>query len=70
MLAVPEVWIYRQGQLNLYVLTESGYSDRPTSLSFPTVDVKALLPQYIERAWSAGSSVALREFEQYLQTSS
>lgn len=69
MLAVPEVWIYCQGQLNLYVLTDSGYDDRSTSLTFPTVDVKALLPQYVERAWAAGSSVALREFEQYLQTS-
>ncbi|MBW4461891.1 MAG: Uma2 family endonuclease [Nodosilinea sp. WJT8-NPBG4] len=69
MLAVPEVWIYRQGQLNLYILTDSGYGDRPTSLAFPTVDVKALLPHYVERAWAAGSSVALREFEQYLQTS-
>jgi Uma2 family endonuclease len=67
MLAVPEVWIYRQGQLSLHILTDSGYDDRTTSLAFPTVDVKALLPQYVERAWAAGSSVALREFEQYLQ---
>jgi len=66
MLAIPEVWIYRQGQLSIYVLTANGYEDSTNSPTFPTVDVKNLLPKYVERAWAAGSSVALREFEQVL----
>jgi Uma2 family endonuclease len=66
-LGVPEVWIYRQGQLEIYVLTDAGYEDRAISPTFLTVAVKTLLPQYVERAWSAGSSVALREFEQWLR---
>jgi Uma2 family endonuclease len=66
-LAVPEVWIYRQGELGVYVLTSAGYEDRDASPTFPTVDVTAVLPQYVERAWTAGSSVALREFEQWLR---
>lgn len=68
MLRVPEVWIYRQGQLSVYVLTAEGYEDSAQSPTFPTADVKAALPEYVERAWSAGSSVALREFEAYLNT--
>ena len=67
-LAVPEVWIYRQQQLSVYVLTPNGYEDRGTSPTFPTVDVKTVLPEYVERAWQEGSSVALRAFEQYLQS--
>jgi Uma2 family endonuclease len=67
ILAIPEVWIYRQGSLSLYVLTAAGYEDCPTSPTFPTVDVKTILPQYVERAWAAGSSVALREFEVFLR---
>jgi Uma2 family endonuclease len=67
-LGVPEVWIYRKGHLSIYVLTANGYEDRSTSPTFPTVDVKKLLPEYVERAWSAGSSVALREFEQVLNS--
>lgn len=66
MLTVPEVWIYRQGQLSVYVLTAEGYEDSTQSPTFPTVDVKAVLPKYVERAWSAGSSVALREFEAFI----
>lgn len=65
-LAVPEVWIYRQKNLIIYVLTPEGYDDCLTSPTFPDVDVKNLLPQYVEQAWVAGSSVALREFEQFL----
>jgi len=67
MLGIPEVWIYRQGQLSVYVLKPEGYEDSAQSPTFPTVDVKAVLPEYVERAWSAGSSVALREFEQFLK---
>jgi Uma2 family endonuclease len=69
-LAVPEVWIYRQGKLGVYVLASAGYEDRDASPTFPTVDVTAVLPQYVERAWTAGSSVALREFEQWLKAES
>jgi Uma2 family endonuclease len=67
LLRVPEVWIYRQGQLMIYGLTTTGYDSLAISPTFPTVDVKTLLPQYVERAWVAGSSVALREFEQYFK---
>lgn len=67
LLRVPEVWIYRQGQLLIYGLTATGYDRLSTSSTFPTVEVATLLPQYVERAWVAGSSVALREFEQYLE---
>ncbi len=65
-LAVPEVWVYRQKHLSIYVLTAEGYENRPSSPTFPSVKVKHLLPKYVERAWAAGSSVAMREFEQVL----
>ncbi|MGF1538753.1 MAG: Uma2 family endonuclease [Elainellaceae cyanobacterium] len=66
LLAVPEVWIYRQGRLTVHVLTAEGYRDSEASPTFPEVDVKALLPPYVEKAWAEGSSVALRAFEQAL----
>ncbi|MEL6381209.1 MAG: hypothetical protein AAFQ89_01800 [Cyanobacteria bacterium J06626_18] len=40
--------------------------DSATSPTFPTVDVKTVLPEYVERAWKAGSSVVRHEFEHYL----
>lgn len=65
-LGIPEVWIYRQGHLGVYVLQGDRYGEDGPSLTFPTVEVQALLPPYVERAWQAGSSVALREFQQFL----
>lgn len=68
VLAVPELWIYQQGTLSIHVLTLDGYEDSLTSPTFPDFDVKAILPNYIERAWSAGSSIALREFESFIRS--
>ena len=68
VLAVPELWIYRQGILSIYVLTSDSYEDSMTSSTFPDFDIKAILPGYIERAWSAGSSIALREFSTFLES--
>ncbi len=59
---VPELWIYRQGVLNIYVLEEDSYKDSLKSRLFPDFDVKNVLPQYIELGWNQGSSIALRQF--------
>ncbi|WP_017325360.1 Uma2 family endonuclease [Synechococcus sp. PCC 7336] len=67
-LNVPEVWIYRQGSLAIHAIAAEGYRASSTSPTFPDIDVKNLLPQYVERSWAAGSSVALREFEQLLKS--
>ena len=49
----------------VYLLTEraavSGKSE--LVLRFRPLPVKQLMPKFVERAWEAGSSVALREFE-------
>jgi Uma2 family endonuclease len=66
-LAVPELWIYRQGTLMIYLLSEGSYRESLVSPTFPGINVKNILPKYVERAWSAGSSIALREFDQFLK---
>lgn len=68
ILEVPELWIYRQNVLTIYVLLKGDYQERLTSPTFPDIDVKNIFPQYVERAWRTCSSVALREFEQFLKT--
>ncbi|MGA1622192.1 MAG: Uma2 family endonuclease [Synechocystis sp.] len=63
-IGVPEVWIYRSGQLKIYRLQGEKYQHELQSLLFPEWNVINLLPQYVEMAWQQGSSVALRRFEQ------
>ena len=66
-IGVPEVWIYREQKLHIYVLDGEDYHEQEESPLFPGIPVKQLIPEYVERSWSEGSSVALRAFEQYLQ---
>ncbi|MBR8830482.1 MAG: hypothetical protein N5P05_000044 [Chroococcopsis gigantea SAG 12.99] len=65
-IAVPELWIYRPPQLLIYVLSGEQYDEKERSTLFSEIDIKNILPTYIERAWLQGSSLALREFELFL----
>jgi len=65
-IGVPELWIYRNQTLNIYLFDGQQYQDLKSSV-FPTIPVKELIPIYVERAWNAGSSVAPREFENMLK---
>ncbi|WP_013321093.1 Uma2 family endonuclease [Gloeothece verrucosa] len=65
-IAIPELWIYRRGELLIYILEGEQYINSNQSQIFKNIDVKNLLPKYVELAWTNGSSVALRQFEQDL----
>jgi Uma2 family endonuclease len=62
----PEVWIYRQEQLLIYLFANSQYNLSQKSNLFPDINVCEILPQFVEKAWHFGSSIALKEFEQFL----
>ena len=66
-LAIPEVWIYKNGELRIYCFTDNCYIETDSSSIFPTFAIKKIISQYINRAWQSGSSVALREFGQTLE---
>ncbi|MDY6784043.1 MAG: Uma2 family endonuclease [Cyanobacteriota bacterium] len=63
-----ELWIYRQSHLLIYQFESQPYQESQTSRWFPTYDLKSLIPQYCDRGWEKGSSVALREFEETLRS--
>lgn len=63
-----ELWIYRQNQLLIYHFDFPQYQESQNSRWFPNYDLKTLIPQYIDRGWQIGSSVALREFEEVLRS--
>ena len=65
-LAIPEVWIYKQGELKIYQFQGNSYLETDTSQIFPNFPIKQTIPQYVNLAWQVGSSVALREFNQLL----
>ncbi len=67
LIGVPELWIYRDQNLYIYLFDGQQYQESLNSLLFPDLATKQLIPEYVERAWKDGSSIALRAFENYLQ---
>ena len=65
--AVPELWIYRETGLSIYLFDGQQYAEREQSPLFPEVSLKYLIPKYLETAWAEGISVAIREFERELK---
>ncbi len=62
IIKIPELWIYRQGILNIYLLEDNSYEESQTSCLFADIDVKTIFPKYVELGWNQGSSIALRQF--------
>jgi Uma2 family endonuclease len=60
-LHVPEVWIYRNQQLKIYVLQENGYVESSTSPTFPNLAIAELIPHLVQKAIAEGTSKMLRD---------
>ncbi len=69
-IAPLELWIYRDQKLHFYHFSPEDYQEVKNSRWFPDLDLNALIPQYIERGWEIGSSVAVREFEDAVRSRS
>ena len=65
-IAVPEVWIYRDDRLKIFLLTNGNYLESEISLLFPDLAIKSLIPQLVNRALEIGTSAMLREFRKSL----
>lgn len=59
----PELWIYRKARLSVYVFEQGHYVEQVNSPTFPNISVTTLIPEYVEKAWHEGTSVAVREFK-------
>jgi len=60
-MGVPEVWIYRNQQLKIYLLTLQGYTETSISPTFPNLPIIELIPQLVQKAINEGTSKMLRE---------
>lgn len=66
-LGVPELWVYGQEKLTIYILEENNYQQSTVSPNFPNLSLTNIIPHLIERAKIVGSSQALEEFESNLR---
>ena len=63
---MPEVWIYRNDSLQIFLLTDGHYLESESSLLFPDISIKTLIPQLVNQAIAIGTSAMLREFRESL----
>jgi Uma2 family endonuclease len=66
-IAVPEVWIYSNSNLIIYLLQAGEYIASETSAIFPTLPIIEWVQQAVNRAWMVGSLQALEELEERLR---
>jgi len=60
-MGVPEVWIYRNKELKIYLLSTQGYTETSISLTFPDLPIIELIPQLVQKAINEGTSKMLRD---------
>jgi Uma2 family endonuclease len=65
-IAVPELWIYGQGELQIYLFESGKYIASSFSPIFPNIPITQIIPETIEKAWTLGWGEALEEFEKNL----
>ena len=68
ILEVPEVWIYDNGKLTIYLLDNGDYRRSTESTVFPNLSITELLPRLVAQAFATGTSTMLRSFRQQLQS--
>ncbi len=62
-IGVPEVWIYKDGQLTINILSENSYVQSSSSLVFPDLPITQLIPQLVLKAIDEGTSKMLRDLK-------
>lgn len=65
-IAVPELWIYEDDKLTIYILTEGRYIKTEISPTFPNIPLTQIIPNVVARSWQVGTVLALEEFEEVI----
>ncbi|MEM7553317.1 MAG: Uma2 family endonuclease [Cyanobacteria bacterium P01_A01_bin.84] len=65
-LGVPEVWIYSNHKLTIYILQADGYVESSLSSTFPNLPITELIPRLVQQAINDGTSQMLRELRKLL----
>jgi len=65
-IAVPELWIYADNCLKIYVLQDGGYLESGLSKVFGDLPIAVVIPQFVDYIFEKGRRIALREFHEWM----
>ena len=66
-LAVPEIWRYKNGKLEISLFVDGKYINSDVSKAFPTINAIAGISLFLEKSQDLPTSALRREFRQWLQ---
>ena len=66
-LGIPELWIYTESTLKIYVLSNGEYIESQLSPAFGNIPIREIVPQFIERSFVEGRSSAIRAFRLWVK---
>jgi len=67
-LAIPEIWRYKNGKLEISLFQDHQYIDSPISKAFPSLPVIEGMSLFLEKSKDLPMSALRREFRVWLQT--
>ncbi|MEL6462748.1 MAG: Uma2 family endonuclease [Cyanobacteria bacterium J06621_15] len=66
---LPELWIFSDSKLKIYVLGKDGYEESNISPTFPDLDIIGMIPELIEQAFTLGTRSMLKNLRERLSKS-
>lgn len=63
---VPELWIFANSQLKIYILAPDGYIESQISPIFPNLDIAQMIPQLVTVAFHQGTRQMLKKLRDFL----
>jgi Uma2 family endonuclease len=66
-LAVPELWQFEAGKLQINLLQSGRYIKSEESANFPGLPIVEVIPQYLAQSKTAGRNATLRAFRQWVR---
>lgn len=66
-LAVPELWRFEKGKLQINVLQDGKYIESTSSPTFPNFPLQQVIPEYLQQSKTIGRNKTMRDFRAWVK---
>jgi len=66
-LGVPELWVYEENELKIYLLESNQYQQKAISPTFSQLPIPSLIAEVLDQSQKTGRSPALRNFRKKIE---
>ncbi|PSO49671.1 MAG: hypothetical protein BRC33_06010 [Cyanobacteria bacterium SW_9_44_58] len=66
-LGVPELWVYEENELKIYILESNQYQQKAISPTFLQLPIPSIIAEVLDQSRKKGRSPALRNFRKQIE---